>query len=233
MGKRRNVEEIDLKKDSTVFSDPQKKEAAEIILKKNRKKRVITAVVIALVVAIVVLPWGIAKMIEGSKDVTNSVKPLRTRVERYVNTDKEEISDKAKTLFGCINHDPTDVAASNIISGHLGVTTYCGQHEIRVYENETGYTMCFAFEKPHSTSIDSVFYRLMENYAVAFMALVDDITAVEWTCPSTVADTEVTSEQITLENVTKVLNGSPKEYVTSEKAVHYMLTEHDLHDISD
>ena len=233
MGKRRKNEPVDIKKDSTVFSDPHKKEAVEVIAAKKKKKRIITIVAVAVVMAIVVLPWGIAKIIESNKSIENGVKPLRTRVERYIKEYKVEPSEKAEKLYSLVNHDPTDVAATKVISGHLGVTTYCGKHEITVYENETGYTMRFAFERPHSVSMEDNFGRMMENYAVAFMALVDDITAIEWTCPSTTTSGEVTSEQITLENVVKVLNGSPKEYITSAKAVHYMLTEHDLHDVSD
>ncbi len=233
MGKRRNNEPVDLKKNSTVFSDPHKKEAAEVVAEKKRKKKIITVIVSVLVIAIIVLPWGIAKIIDSSNAIDSGVKPLRTRIERYVKNDTEEVSDKAKKLYSLINHDPTDVAATKVISSHLGVTAYCGQHEITVYENETGYTMRFAFEKPHSTSTQDRFGLLMENYAVAFMALVDDITAIEWTCPSTTTAGEVTSEQITLERVKEVLKGDPKEYVTSEKAVHYMLTEHDLHDLND
>ena len=233
MGKRRKNEPVDIKKDSTVFSDPHKKEAAEVIAAKKKKKRIITIIAVAVVLAIVVLPWGIAKIIENNRVIENGVKPLKTRVERYIKEYKVEPSEKAEKLYSIINHDPTDVASTKIISGYLGVTTYCGKHEITVYENETGYTMRLAFEKPHSTSMDGQFGLLMENYAVAFMALVDNITAVEWTCPSTTTAGEVTSEQITWENVVKVLNGSPKEYITSAKAVHYMLTEHDLHDTSD
>ncbi len=233
MGKRRAKEPVDIKKDSTVFSDPHKKEAVEVIAAKKKKKRVKTIVAVVLIMVFVVLPWGIAKIVEGNKAIEDGVKPLKTRVERYIKEYKVEPSEKAEKLYSIINRDPTDVAATKIISGYLGVTTYCGKHEITVYKNETGYTMCLAFEKPHSTSMDGQFGLLMENYAVAFMALVDDITAVEWTCPSTTTAGEVKSEQITWENVVKVLNGSPKEYTTSAKAVHYMLTEHDLHDTND
>lgn len=232
MGKRRQNESVDIKKDSTVFSDPHKKEAAEVIAAKKKKKRIITIIAVAIVMAIVVLPWGIAKIIESNKAMENSVKPLKTRVERYIKEYDVEPDDLAKKLYSLINHDPTDVAATKIISSNLGITALWGNHEITVYENETGYTMRFAFEKPHSTSIDGQFGLMMENYAVAFMALVDDITAFEWTCPSPTTAGEVKSEQITLENVVKVLNGSPKEYIISEKALHYMIIEHDLNNIS-
>lgn len=240
MGKSRNNEtktvrknEEALKSNSTVFSDPYKKEAAEVIAAKKKKKRIITAIVSVLVALIVVLPWGIAKIIESNKAIDANVVPLKTRLERHVKDSKIEPSDKAKTLYSLKNDDPTDVAAAKLISSHVGVTAYCGEYELLAIENDTGYTLRFVFKKPHSTSVDEEFGKLMEDFSIVFMALVDGVTAVEWSCPSGVAEGEVTSEQITLERVKEVLKGDPKEYAASEKTVHYMLTEYGLHDMSD
>ncbi len=216
---------IEKSKDTTVFSDPKAKN-----IEPKKKKKWVPVLIIALVCVIIVLPWGLVKLINDNKVIGKDVDPISKRSKVV----KEElISDKAKFLFEAINDDPTDIEANDRIAGYLGVTTYCGKHEIEVYESDGGYTMRFVFAKPHSVSTNDVFYDLMLNYSIAFMALVDDVVAVEWTCPSLDNTAERTSEKITIANIEEYLNDSPKEYAKSTRTVQFMLNEHGLNDLTD
>ncbi len=223
---KESVFTVEKDSNTTVFSDPKSKQTAE----KPKKKKWIPIVIALLVCVVVVIPF-IAKALTNSKTPGNSIEPISKR-SRIVKD--ENISDKAKLLFEAINHNPEDLKANERISGLIGVTSYCGAHELSVYKGEDGgYTLCFDFEYPHSTSTDTVFYDLMLNYSVAFMALVDDLTAVEWTSPAVDGSGKETSEKITFDNVKEYLNDSPKEYAKSTKTVQFMLNEHGLNDLSD
>ncbi len=221
---------FDIKKqaDSTVFSDPKGKE----LQKKAKKKKWVPAVIITLVCILVVLPF-VAKVLTDNNNPGNKVEPISKRSKIVKD---EYISDKAKLLFDAINNDPLNTKANQHIAGLLGVTTYCGAHEIEAYEdtdNTGGYTLCFNFERPHSTSVEDEFYNLMLNYSIAFMALVDNVTAVEWTCPALDGVGQAKSEKITFANIKEYLNDSPKEYAKSTRTVQFMLNEHGLNDLWD
>ncbi len=225
---KESVFSIEKDSNTTVFSNPKDNHRET----EKKKKKWIPFVIISLVLVLVVLPF-VAKLLANDGSAVNNVKPIS---KRSLIVKDEHISDKAKVLFESINKDPLNIKATQHISGLLGVTTYCGAHEILVYEDPDssgGYTLCFAFERGHSTSTESAFHNLMIDYAVAFMALVDNISSVEWTCPSIDGVGEAKSEKITFDDIKRYLNDSPKEYAKSVKTVQFMLNEHSLNDLSD
>ncbi len=220
--KTKSDNELDIKAHSTVFSDPKKKEAAEVVAKKKKKKRIIMAVVIVIVFAIVLLPYGIIKIVDANK----VPKPL-TIQQRVDRSNIKEVDDLATLLYNAKNNDPTNISANQHIADLVGMTSYCGKYTIEVYEGESNYVMRFVFERSHSTTQDSIFYNMMLEYTIVMMALVDNIEAVEWTCPGFEGGQAI-SERITFENIREYLNDSPKEYGKSEKNIQFMLIEYNM-----
>lgn len=201
--------------ESTVFSDPKKKETAV-----KNKGKIVKNVLIAVVVVFVVIPAaivGIAKMLDDS-NARKPVPPLSSRIE---NTTADEL---AIELYESSVDTVTDIDATEKILTLLGIKGNCGEFTFEVITDKKPYKLQLNFPTANDASIKDWFETQMVKYSCALLALIDDIDEVVWVYPAD--DTGDNGGAFNRNDAMKLLNDTPVTYYTvSADGIQLLLTE--------
>ncbi len=212
MDKRKNDTES---RESTVLSDPHKKEAP----KTKPRGKIVLSVIAAVLVAFVLVPYGIVKITGAANKRSAAPAPFSSRLSA---TEAEQL---ANGLFAAKTHYIGDNSAVLNLIDILGVRAELGDYTISLKTDSEPYRLIINFKNAHDTSRDEWFDLTAIRYSCVLMALIDNAGEVAWTCPGS-DKREATEGFFTREDAKKLLSDTPVErYGESAEGVQLLLNE--------
>ena len=208
MDKRKNDTES---RESTVLSDPHKKEAP----KTKPRGKIVLSVIAAVLVAFVLVPYGIVKITGAANKRSAAPAPFSSRLSA---TEAEQL---ANGLFAAKPKYIGDNSAVLNLIDILGVRAELGDYTISLKADSEPYRLIINFKNAHDTSRDEWF----DLTAIRYSCVIDNAGEVAWTCPGS-DKREATEGFFTREDAKKLLSDTPVErYGESAQGIQLLLNE--------
>ena len=202
-------------KESTVFSDPHKKEAP----KTKPRGKIVMAVIAAILVAFILVPYGIVKITGAVNKRSTGPAPFSSRLATA------EAEQLASRLFAAKTQYIGDNSAVLNLVDILGVKAELGDYTISLKTDSEPYRLTINFKNAHDISRDEWFDLTAVRYSCVLMALIDNAGEVAWTCPES-DKREATEGMFTRDDAKKLLSDTPVErYGESAEGVQLLLNE--------
>ncbi len=188
------------------------------------KKKLVLGIVIGLLVLLVGVPWLVIAIIGNSgKPYLNDAVPKHTYEELL----KETVAtEKSTELLALKNPEITDAAAVQALLDFLKTEEALGSYSLSVKNDAKPYQITLTFTGTHDVTSDVTddWTKTMITYSTALLALIDNISQVNWSFPS---GNSTSGAYFTRADAEQLLNlGVPaKQFASSAQSIQLLLNQ--------